>query len=95
MARNKLVVIFHGSESNPQAHLELANALRSDGYHVILLRYRTNLYTFGACPDDVVDSFPDCHRQFRSETVFGGGVADPAGRVTTTLRMTSARPTRS
>lgn len=78
-ARGKLVVMFHGTGSNPQAHLELANALRGDGYHVILLRYSATLSTPNACPTAVAGSDPDCHRVFRSETTFGAGVTDPDG----------------
>lgn len=78
-ARNKLVVILHGTGSNPQAHFELAGALRTDGYHVIVLRYSAAVGTLSACPDANAVVDPDCHRGFRSETVFGGGVADPGG----------------
>ncbi len=77
--RGELAVMLHGTGSNPQAHYEIAANLRARGFHVILLRYSASLGTLGACPDSGALSFPDCHRQFRSETIFGAGVTDPDG----------------
>ncbi len=78
-ARGQLAVVFHGTGASPQAHFELYSALRADGYHVIGLRYSASVGTQAACPDDVAATFPDCHREARSETVFGAGVTDPDG----------------
>jgi hypothetical protein len=75
----KLAVVLHGTGSSPQAYLELAGSLRSAGFHVIVLRYSAALGTLGACPDTGAATDPDCHRIFRSETVFGAGVPDPTG----------------
>lgn len=73
--RNELVVLFHGTQGNPQALTEMAKALQSDGFHVLGLRYQAPVSTFAACPDAVAASDPDCHRGFRAETVFGEGVS--------------------
>lgn len=78
-SRNALAIVMHGTSSVPAAHDSVASALRSDGYHVILLRYSATLGTQGACPDTAVLTDPDCHRVFRHETTFGAGVADPDG----------------
>ncbi|MCZ7630635.1 MAG: hypothetical protein M5U19_17075 [Microthrixaceae bacterium] len=72
-------VVLHGTGAGTTGYGEITSALRSDGYHVIVLRYSAALGTLGACPDSVSSSFPDCHRAFRSETVFGAGVQDPSG----------------
>jgi hypothetical protein len=77
-SRGRLAVVLHGSQGNPQAHTELAGALRTDGYHVVVLRYSAKVYTFGACPDSAATTDPDCHRAFRAETVYGDA-ADPLG----------------
>jgi hypothetical protein len=78
-ALGKLAVVLHGTGSSPQAYTELAGSLRSAGFHVIVLRYSAVLGTLAACPDSGAAADPDCHRTFRSETVFGAGVPDPAG----------------
>lgn len=78
-ARGALAVILHGTGAGTTGYGELTSTLRSDGYHVIVLRYSAALGTQGACPDSEISTFPDCHRVFRSETVFGAGVADPDG----------------
>lgn len=78
-ARGRLVVFLHGTGSSPQAYTEVAKALQADGYHVIALRYRATVGTQAACPDSAASSDPDCHRAFRSEVVYGQGVADPDG----------------
>lgn len=75
----RLAVFMHGTGSQPHAHYEIATRLRAEGYHVILLRYSATLGTLGACPDAVAAPQPDCHREFRSEAVFGAGVVDPDG----------------
>ncbi len=77
--RGELAVMLHGTGGQPQAHHEIAATLRAKGFHVILLRYSASLGTLGACPDAVALTFPDCHREFRSETLFGAGVTDPDG----------------
>lgn len=77
--RGALAVVLHGTGAGTTGYGEITSALRSDGYHVIVLRYSAALGTLGACPDSVSSSFPDCHRAFRSETVFGAGVQDPSG----------------
>jgi hypothetical protein len=79
-ARNKLVLVFHGTSANPQAHTELVNALSGDGYHVAAVRYNAVLSATGGCPDVTQDEDPDCHQHLRAETVFGQGVADPEGQ---------------
>lgn len=78
-ARGRLAVMLHGTGSNPQGHYEIANALRSDGYHVIVLRYNAPVSTLGACPDADVGVYPTCHTDLRGEIVFGAGVTDPLG----------------
>jgi hypothetical protein len=77
--RNELVVLFHGTSSSPQAYTEIAGGLRGDGYHVISLRYAGAYSTLSACPDSAAATDPDCHRTFRSETVYGEDVTDPDG----------------
>ena len=77
--RDALVVFLHGSGSLPSAHDTVAAAMRDDGYHVILLRYSAPHDAQSACPDSTSATYPDCHRDFRHETVFGEGVADPDG----------------
>ena len=77
--RNKLVLVYHGTGANPQAHTELVNALATDGYHVAAVRYNAVLSATGGCPDVTQADDPDCHQNLRSETVFGQGVADPEG----------------
>lgn len=77
--RGALAVILHGTGAGTSTYGELTAVLRKDGYHVIVLRYSSSPGTFGACPDSVAGSFPDCHRVYRSETVFGAGVTDPDG----------------
>jgi hypothetical protein len=79
--RNALAVVLHGTSSVPSAHDSVAAALRSDGYHVILLRYSASLGTLYVCPDSAAATDPDCHRDLRHETTFGAGVADPDGQV--------------
>ena len=79
-ALGKLAVVLHGTGANPQAHTEVASALRAAGFHVIVLRYQATLGTTAACPDSGAVTDPDCHRAFRSETTFGAGVLDPAGQ---------------
>ena len=74
-----LAVVLHGTTATPQAHLEMADALRFDGYHVMLLRYSAELGTTYACPDTVALTDPDCHRAYRNETAFGAGVPNPSG----------------
>lgn len=78
-ARGKLVVLFNGTGAGPLALQSLGNSLADDGYHVIGLRYESGVGTLDACPDSVVDTDPECHRNFRSEVVFGAGVLDPSG----------------
>ncbi len=78
-ARGALAVILHGTGAGTAGYGELTSALRSDGYHVIVLRYSASLGTLSACPDSTAASYPDCHREFRAETTFGAGVADPDG----------------
>ena len=75
----KLAVVLHGTSSSPLAYTELAGALRSIGFHVIVLRYSAALGTTGACPDADALTDPDCFRTFRAETTFGAGVLDPTG----------------
>ena len=77
--RNKLVLVFHGTGANPQAHTELINALATDGYHVAAVRYNAVLSATGGCPDVTQADDPDCHQNLRAETIFGQGVADPEG----------------
>lgn len=77
--RGALAVVLHGTGAGTAGYGELTSVLRNDGYHVIVLRYSAVLGTLGACPDSVSSTFPDCHRVFRSETVFGAGVQDPDG----------------
>jgi len=77
--RHKLVVLFNGTGAGPSALVSMGNALASDGYHVIGLRYASSVGTQSACPDSALDTDPDCHRAFRSEVVFGSGVGDPDG----------------
>lgn len=79
-ARGALAVVLHGTGAGTTGYNEITSALRSDGYHVIVLRYSAALGTLGACPDPGAQTFPDCHRVFRSETVFGSNVADPDGQ---------------
>lgn len=90
--RGELAVMLHGTGSTPAAHYEIAGALRSDGYHVILLRYSASLGTLYACPDVDALTDPDCHRAFRHEVTFGAGVPDPDGvaRDHATANVTSA-----
>ena len=78
--RNKLVLVYHGTSANPQAHTELISALATDGYHVAAVRYNAVLSATGGCPDVTQDDDPDCHQALRAETVFGQGVADPEGQ---------------
>ena len=78
--RNKLVLVYHGTSANPQAHTELVSALATDGYHVAAVRYNAVLSATGGCPDVTQDDDPDCHQALRAETVFGQGVADPEGQ---------------
>ena len=78
-AKNKLVVVFPGTSAQTSVFNEVVNALTSDGYHVIVLRYQSALGTTQACPDAELPTNPDCHRQFRSEVVFGENVNDPNG----------------
>jgi hypothetical protein len=77
--RGALAVVLHGTTATPAAHLEMADALRYDGYHVILLRYSAQVGTTSACPDSVATTDPDCHRSFRNEVTFGAGVPNPSG----------------
>ena len=78
--RNALAIVLHGTSSVPSAHDAVASSLRADGYHVILLRYSASLGTLYACPDTAATTYPECHRDFRHETTFGAGVADPDGQ---------------
>ncbi len=77
--RGALAVVLHGTGAGTGAYSEITSALRHDGYHVIVLRYSAALGTLGACPDSDAGTYPDCHREFRSESVFGAGVTDPDG----------------
>ncbi len=77
--RNRLVVLFNGTGAGPSALVGMGNTLASDGYHVIGLRYASGVATQWACPDSAVTTSPDCHREFRSEVVFGAGVGDSDG----------------
>ncbi len=77
--RGRLVVLFNGTGAGPSALVGMGNALASDGYHVIGLRYASGVGTQSACPDSAVTTSPDCHRAFRGEVVFGSGVGDPDG----------------
>ena len=77
--RGKLVVLFNGTGAGPNALAGMGNALASDGYHVIGLRYVSGVGTQSACPDSAITTDPDCHRNFRAEVVFGAGVPDAAG----------------
>ncbi len=77
--RNRLVVLFNGTGAGPSALAGMGNKLAADGYHVIGLRYASGVGTQSACPDSAVSTWADCHREFRSEVVFGSGVGDPDG----------------
>lgn len=77
--RQQLVVLFNGTGAGPLALQSMGATLANDGYHVLVLRYDSDLGTLGACPDSVASTDPDCFRTFRSEVLFGGGVADPTG----------------
>lgn len=79
VVRNRLVILLHGSNANPQGLTELIGGLASDGYHVVAPRYSAQLSSLGGCPDESAVDEPDCHREFRSETVFGQNVVDPEG----------------
>lgn len=77
--RNKLVLVYHGTGANPQAHMELIGALSADGYHVAAPRYNAVLSASGGCPDSTQADDPDCHQFLRAETIFGQDVPDPEG----------------
>lgn len=76
----RLAVMFHGTGSNPDAHLEVASTMRTAGLHVINLNYEAATGTLNACPDSQQGPNPDCHRELRSETTFGADVVDPDGQ---------------
>lgn len=75
--RGELAVLFNGTGAGPYALSKMGTALSQEGFHVIGLRYDSALGTLGGCPDSVASTFPDCHRQFRGEIVFGEGLPDP------------------
>lgn len=77
--RGKLVVLFNGTGAGPLALARMGQVLAADGYHVIGLRYRSDVGTLAACPDSQRATNPECHRQFRGEIVHGVGVPDPDG----------------
>ncbi len=77
--RGRLVVLFNGTGAGPSALAAMGNKLAADGYHVIGLRYSSGVGTQSACSDSAVTTWLDCHREFRSEVVFGAGVGDPDG----------------
>jgi hypothetical protein len=73
-AKNRLVVLFHGTGGTPTSLTKVGRALAADGHHVVSLRYEASVGTLDACPSSVVLLDPDCHRRLRSEVVFGAGV---------------------
>jgi hypothetical protein len=76
--KNRLVVMLHGTASVPASTSRVVRALAADGYHVIGLRYEAAVGTLEACPPNAAAADIECHRRFRSETVFGAGLA-PTG----------------
>jgi hypothetical protein len=79
-ARNRLVVLFNGTDSIPRTMGAVARALASDGYHVIGLRYDVALGMMNACPpNSTPPTDPQCHRWLRSEVLWGSGVAPGDG----------------
>jgi len=76
----RLVVFFHGSGASPQSYGAIRGTLQSAGSSVLMLRYKGATGTGVACPWSVATTDPDCHRKFRGESVYGEGVADPAGQ---------------
>lgn len=76
----KLIILFHGTYGAPSNYRKLATLLAGHGFYVINLRYVADKPIFGACPEDSLDRDPDCYRRFRSETLFGQAVTDPAGK---------------
>ena len=79
--RHQLVILFNGAGAQPLGYTKLSAALQADGFAVAALRYSSAYGTPAACPDANAAADPDCHRAFRSELTFGGGVADPTGQV--------------
>jgi predicted esterase len=77
--RNQLIVLFNGTGAGPLALHTLGETLAGDGFHVIALRYSSDVGTTTACPDSVAQTDPDCFRRFRGEVVHGEGVTDPSG----------------
>jgi hypothetical protein len=76
--KNRLVVMLHGTASVPTSTTRVIRALAADGYHVIGLRYEATVGTLDACPPNSAAADLECHRRFRSETVFGAGLAPSA-----------------
>lgn len=82
--KGKLAVLFNGTGAGPSVLTNLGTTLADDGFHVVILRYESAVGTQAACPDSVAATFPDCHRAFRGEVVFGSAVANhPAVSVDT------------
>jgi hypothetical protein len=78
-ARGQLAVLFNGTGAGPLSMARMGARLADSGFHVIGLRYESSVSTQWACTAADLDADADCHRRFRSEVVYGGDVADPAG----------------
>ncbi len=77
--RGQLAVVFNGTGTGPSVLTNVGMRLADEGFHVVILRYDSGTGTQAACPDSLASTFPECHRLFRAEVVFGAGVADPSG----------------
>ncbi len=72
--RQRLVVMFNGTGSVPTSMSRVGKSLAAQGFHVIGLRYQSNVGTLEACPNSMLLIDPECHRRLRSEVVFGANV---------------------
>lgn len=78
--RNRLAVLLNGTGAGPLSLSKMGATLAAEGFHVIGLRYSSDVGTQAACPNSQATSNPDCHRRLRGEVTFGAGVPDPDGR---------------
>ena len=79
VSQPRLAVFFPGTGARPSYYTPVAEALARQGWFVIDLRYATSVATENACPNAAAQTDPECYRRFRSESVFGENVPDPAG----------------